>query len=78
MAALSEFNYTSAGSPLESVWTITHNLGTVNVAVDAIILNGAALEKVMPLSIVVIDTNTIKITFSAPQSGVARIVAGVE
>jgi hypothetical protein len=78
MAALGEFNYTSAGSPLESVWTVTHNLGTLNVAVDAIILNGGSLKKVMPFSIVVIDTNTVKITFSSPQSGFARIVAGVE
>ena len=79
MAQLAGFNYTSAvGSPLDSVWTVTHNLGTTNVAVDAMMMHEGELKKVMPVSIVAIDINTVKITFSSPQSGNVRIVAGVE
>lgn len=76
MAALGEYNHTE--SIAATVWTVAHGLGTVNVTVDVIMLNGADLEKVMPLSIVVVDINTVKITFSSAQSGNARIVGGGE
>lgn len=78
MAQLNGYNFVADGSPLGATWTVTHNLGTLNVAVDAMILNGIDVEKVMPLSIVAKDLNTVKITFSSPQTGYARIVAGVE
>lgn len=59
-----------------TTWVVAHNLGTTNVAVDAIMLNGVDLEKVMPLSVVVTDANTLTITFSAAQEGRVRVVGG--
>ena len=73
-----EYNHTqSAGA---TTWTVNHQLGTLNVAVDSILSYGgspAVIEKVMPLEIIVVDTNTVKILFSAAQTGYARVVGGV-
>ena len=75
MADLGAFNkeFTNANP-----WTITHNLGTQDVAVDCIILTGSPqqLEKANPDSQVATDGNTVTINWSANQSGWARVVGG--
>lgn len=74
MANLATHNHTQSSTA--TTWTITHNLGTKDVAVDVVILNGGNLEKVIPLSIVTTDSNTVTVTFSAAQEGRARVVGG--
>jgi len=72
--------YDHTQSSPSTTWTITHSLGTTNVAIDAILsYNGspATVEKVIPLHFIVVDANTIKVLFSAAQKGYARVVGGV-
>ncbi len=59
-----------------TVWNIPHNLGTTEVAVDVTVNNAGDDEKIMPVSIEVVDANNLKITFSASQSGQVRVVGG--
>lgn len=60
------------GSP-SSVWTITHNLNTQALTIDVYIDNAGVLTKVLPLSVVHQDNNTVVVTFSGAQFGKARI-----
>lgn len=73
MANLGGVNITNASA---TVWNIAHNLNTIDIAVDVIIDNAGTDEKVMPLSIEVVDANNIKITFSSAQAGQARVFGG--
>lgn len=65
-------------SSANTTWTITHGLGTMDVVVDAIINVGSpqVLNKAIPLTITTTDNNNVTITWSAAQSGKARIVGG--
>ena len=72
------YNHTQS-SP-STTWTVSHQLGTLDVAADAILAYGgspATVEKIMPLEIVVVDTNTVKILFSSAQTGYVRIVGEI-
>ena len=65
-------------SPLIT-WIINHSLNTVAVAVDAFVSIGGSpeeFEKAMPDTQVATNTNTVTITWSSAQSGVARVVGG--
>lgn len=75
MAVLGGFNFSNSGVPA-TTWTITHNLGTTDVSVDAIILNGGNLEKSVPLTQVATSINVVTLTWSAAQEGKARVVGG--
>lgn len=66
------YNHTQS-SP-NSTWTVTHNLNTDAVAVDVFIDYLGNLEKILPLDIVVTDSNTLTITFTTSQTGKARII----
>lgn len=76
MADLAAYNHTQS-SP-STTWTITHSLGTQDVAVDVMIYLGSPqqLEKAIPLTQVATSGNVVTITWSASQSGFARVVGG--
>ena len=60
-----------------TTWTITHNMGTDAVAVDVFVDDGPSApdyEKILPLTVVATDTNTITVTFSVAHTGIARVV----
>jgi hypothetical protein len=75
MADIGGYDFSNSGSPT-TTWTITHNLGTKDVSVDAIILTGGNLEKAIPLTQTATDNNTVTITWSVAQEGKARVVGG--
>lgn len=58
----------------DTTWTVTHNFGTDAVAVDVFIDYTGSLQKVLPLDIVATDNNTLTITFTSNQTGIARVV----
>jgi hypothetical protein len=71
------FNHTQ--STAAAVWTINHNLNaypSVEIARQYLAGRTGVLTKpavVLPESIVYVDANTIRVTFSSPQIGTARL-----
>lgn len=57
----------------QSVWTITHNLGIKPVSDAWINFNGAEI-KILPVSAIHIDDNTLQLTFTNSEIGGVRIV----
>jgi len=74
MADLGSFNHEQSAAM--TTWTVTHSLGTQDVAVDAVVDNGGSLEKAIPLTQVATSANVVTLTWSAAQSGWARVVGG--
>jgi len=69
---MSSYNHTQGSA--SSSWTISHNLSLSSVVVDVFVDNGGNLEKILPLNVVHTDNNTVTVTFSANQTGRARVV----
>lgn len=65
------YNHVQAAA--NTTWTISHNLGAAMVALDCIVLEGGSLEKILPLTVLETDTNTITVTFSTAREGFARV-----
>ena len=76
MADLGAYNFTQAAP--STTWTIMHNLGTSDVAVDAFVDAGSPAEptKAIPLTQNATSTSQVVLTWTTAQSGVARVVAG--
>ena len=71
---MAEYNFTQAVAA--TTWTIEHNMDAAGVVMDIIVDNTGTLEKVIPLSTVETDSNTITVTFPSAQSGYARLIEG--
>ena len=69
------YNHTQSAS--NTTWTIAHNLGTKNVAVDVSVNVSGNLIKAIPLTQVATTDNSVTITWSSAQSGRARVVGGL-
>ncbi len=66
-------SYTHEQTVADVEWTIVHNLNTVAPSYHCYIdVNGVSTQ-IIPASAEVIDANTLKLTFSAARSGVARV-----
>lgn len=61
-----------------TTWTLVHNLkggGSTGVpAVDILVTVGGVVTKMIPKSVTIIDSSTVEVTFSTPQSGTAIVV----
>ena len=54
-------------------WTLMHNLGRT-VGVDVFIENDDGLmEKVLPLEVIKVDNNSVKVVFPEPMTGEATV-----
>lgn len=69
---MAEYNHDQSLS--SASWVIIHNLGVSSVVTDVFIVNGPDLEKVLPLSVVHTDNNTLTVTFTSTQIGKCRII----
>lgn len=58
------------GTPA-TTWTITHNLGSENVIIQAFDENKYVL---FPDSMRVVDEDTVELTFNSAQAGTARVI----
>ena len=58
-------------SEATDIWTINHNLGYDDVIVQCFDDQNFVL---IPDTTQIVDANTVRITFSQPQSGVARVI----
>lgn len=65
-------SYTHTQDVPSTEWNVQHYLKTYP-SIDAIISHNGKFKKVLPLSVQYIDPDTCKITFSNPQSGVAKV-----
>lgn len=55
-------------------WIVNHGLGK-QVASDVFIFNSSEqLVKMMPLEVVYVDDNSIKIEFTFPQRGMVKVI----
>lgn len=54
-------------------WNVTHNLGVFPI-VDVLVELDGVLTKIIPMEIILVDENSIRIEFSKPFSGSARMV----
>jgi hypothetical protein len=76
---LGTYNFSISEGSKSTTWTITHNLDSTDVAVDAMINSGGSpniLEKAIPLSQTATSSNVVTLTWSSQQWGRARVVAG--
>ena len=55
-------------------WTITHNLGYKPIVSVSIYDTDGVLQDCLPKEVVQVDANTVRVEFSAPRAGVARLV----
>ena len=58
--------------------TVTHGFGVNAVALDVFVTDGPNspfYEKILPLSVIAPDTNSITVTFSVARSGLIRLLA---
>jgi hypothetical protein len=55
------------------VWVVTHNLGTSAPVTDCF-TGGSPDEKIMPVSVVATDNNTVTITWSSARAGRVYVV----
>jgi len=55
-----------------NAWTIVHGMATYPI-VDVYILANGVVQKILPLSVVYVDQNTVRINFSTPQTGFATV-----
>lgn len=54
-----------------AIWTVQHNLGYDDVIVQAFDEDNFVL---IPDTIQIVDANTVRLTFTNPQKGVARVI----
>lgn len=69
MSNIYQHNQTSAST----MWTIVHGLGGPVIS-DVVTTIGGVATKILPLSVVHADNNTLVVTFSSAVAGKARIV----
>jgi hypothetical protein len=70
------FNYTQGVEA--AVWNVTHNLGsvpTLQVLVNRDTVDGVVAMETTEYEMVVVDLNTITVTFDVPQSGTIQCIA---
>ena len=67
-------SYNFSQTAAATTWTITHNLNKPSVAVDVFIDNAGNLEKILPASVEHTNNNTLTVTFTAAQTGRARVI----
>jgi hypothetical protein len=58
----------------ETTWNIEHMLNTDSPVVDCWIMHESELRRFMPLSVNVLDANSVSLTFSSPMAGEAIVL----
>lgn len=71
--SIQSYGYTHTQESAATVWTVNHNLGR-EVIVDVVVEFQGVKEKILPKSIIVVNNNTLRVTFSNPFTGTARVV----
>lgn len=56
-----------------SEWTITHNFGRMVAITVATMQPDGKLHQVLPLDVIIVDDNTVKVTFPYAVTGEVRI-----
>lgn len=56
-----------------SEWTIAHNFGRTVAVTTMVNMPDGKLHQVLPLDVIIVDNNTVKITFPYEVTGEARI-----
>jgi len=56
-----------------SEWTIAHNFGRVVAVTTCVNMPDGKLHQVLPLDVVIVDNNTVKVTFPYDVTGEVRI-----
>lgn len=54
-------------------WTIVHNFGRPVVVTTCVNMPDGKLHQVLPLDVVIVDNNTVKVTFPYAVSGEVRV-----
>lgn len=67
--------YNHVQSIVSTTWTVTHNLNSNPVVQVAIDRPDGTRPEVTPESVEIVDSNTTRITFNRPESGVAQFLA---
>ena len=69
---LGGYTFTQASS--SATWTITHNLNTLAPVLDCWISVLGVQTKILPVTVNVIDSTQVQITFSIARAGTAYVV----
>lgn len=54
-------------------WTIAHNFGRPVAITTCVLMPDGKLHQVMPLDVIIVDDNTVKVTFPYAVTGHVRI-----
>lgn len=68
-------SYDFTQSSASTTWIINHGLNNSEPNVDCQTTFGGVFQKVIPLTIVATDANTVTVTFSVARTGKARVIA---
>lgn len=58
-----------------TTWTISHGLNNANPNIDCMVTYLGVFQKVIPLTVVANDANTVTVTFDFAFAGTARVIA---
>lgn len=61
-------------SSAATTWTIVHGLNTTSPIVDVYTLQSGSYKQMMPLSVIVVDSATVEVNFSAATAGYAMVM----
>jgi hypothetical protein len=68
-------SYNHTQSTADTDWIIVHDLAQSCTASDVNVNINGHLEKILPLSVVPIDDNTLTVSFTTPFTGVVRVIS---
>ena len=72
--ALSEtLGYTHTQTTASTIWTVIHNLNTQAPIIDCWVDVSGTITKIIPVSVVVVNSYTVTVTFSTSRSGYAYV-----
>lgn len=73
MALVQALGFRHEQTSASTIWTVTHNLGTEAPVVDVWVDISGTITKILPVSVVATNAQTVTITFSTSRTGVAFV-----
>lgn len=67
-------SYVFTKAEASNIWTITHNLNTLNVTYSFTVLIDSTPTQIVPKTLIVVDANTISVSFNQSYAGSATII----
>lgn len=73
MALSTSYRHDHVQDVAASEWNINHNLNTLSPVVDCQININGEVQKILPVSVEVVDSMNVKVTWSSDRTGTAAL-----